>query len=33
MSTTMFSTPAVPRGILRRAHFTDVVPRQPGVRR
>ena len=33
MSTPMFSTPAVPRGILRRAHFTDVVPRQPGSRR
>lgn len=33
MSTTAFSTPAVPRGILRRAHCTDVIPRQPGFRR
>lgn len=33
MSTTMFSTPAVPRDILRRARFTDLVPRQPGARR
>lgn len=33
MSNTMSSAPSVPRGILRRAHCTNVIPRQPGSRR